>query len=95
VERYRNAMHFNCVPCVADRREFYIVCELNGKVIDIKGGQGKPGDDLVLWSKHGVGNNKNQLWYTDPQGFIRSALNDFDINAGKLLCVFFHLRNIK
>jgi len=29
----------------------------------------------LMWSKHG-GNPKNQLWYTDGQGNILSALND-------------------
>jgi len=61
------------------RREFLIVSPFaDGKVLDIKGGQGNRGDDIILWGRN---QGKNQRWYLDQQGFIRSALNDYAINA--------------
>lgn len=66
---------------VQSRRLFRIVSELNGKVLDVKGGVGNPGDDIVIWSKNAAV-SKNQQWYSDPQGFIRSALNDYAIDGG-------------
>jgi hypothetical protein len=56
-------------------RQFYIVSELNGKVVDIEGGKADAGHKLVMWDKHPTP-AKNQLWYQDGQGHIRSALND-------------------
>ena len=67
------------------RREFFIVSDMNQKVLDIKGGSKESGASLVMWSKNSP-HTKNQLWYTDPQGFIRSALNDMAFAAeGKRL----------
>ena len=63
------------------RRDYYIVSEMNGKVLDIKGGNGHSGADIVTWPKN-PSKTKNQLWYSDPQGFIRSALNDFAFDGG-------------
>jgi len=51
------------------------VSELNGKVIDVQHERKEPGAKLVMWDKHTPA-KQNQLFYTDPQGFIRSALND-------------------
>lgn len=62
------------------RREFYIVSEMNGKVLDVKGGAGNAGDDIITWSKH-ANRSKNQLWYSDAQGFIRSAINDYAMDG--------------
>jgi hypothetical protein len=52
---------------------------MNGKVIDIEGGNASPDARVIMWGKHGTP-KKNQLWYTDQQGCIRSALNDFVFN---------------
>jgi hypothetical protein len=54
---------------------------MNGKVLDIKGGNGHPGADIVTWPKN-PSKGKNQMCYSDPQGFIRSALNDFAFDGG-------------
>jgi hypothetical protein len=62
-------------PPPAQKRLFFIVSDLNGKVLDIKQGDAAPGTQVLMWSKHG-GSPKNQLWYTDGQGHILSALND-------------------
>jgi len=57
------------------RREFLIVSELNGKVVDIKGAHAAAGAEVLTYHKKSPP-AKNQLWYLDPQGFIRSALNE-------------------
>jgi len=59
----------------AGRREFFIASEMNGKVLDIKGDKTAPGAEVLTYHKKSPP-AKNQLWYTDPQGHIRSALND-------------------
>jgi hypothetical protein len=64
------------------RREFFIVSEFNGKVLDIEGGKTEPGARVLMWEKHSPP-KKNQLWYTDSQGLIKSALNDLPFsNSG-------------
>jgi len=58
---------------------------MNGKALDISGGNAGAGTKIIMWDKHQQ-NAKNQLWYTDPQGFIRSTLNDMSFtNGGKHL----------
>jgi len=57
------------------RREFYIVSEMHGKVVDIEGQNASPGARIIMYAKH-HSPAKNQLWYQDEQGFIRSSLND-------------------
>jgi hypothetical protein len=48
---------------------------MHGKVVDINGGSQSPGAKVIVWPKKSPP-AKNQLWYCDQQGFIRSALND-------------------
>ena len=58
-------------------RPFRIVSELNAKVVDIQARSPAPDAKALLWSVdpgHGV---RNQLWYLDSEGYIRSSLNDF------------------
>jgi hypothetical protein len=62
------------------RREFFIVSDLHGKVIDVKAGNQSPGTPVIMWTKNSPP-SKNQLWYADPQGFIRATLNDFALDA--------------
>jgi hypothetical protein len=57
-------------------RQFHILSEFNGKVIDIEKAKADAGASLVMWDKHSPP-AKNQLWYLDTQGCIRSVLNDF------------------
>jgi hypothetical protein len=57
-------------------RQFYIVSEYNGKVVDIEKAIADVGARLVMWDKNSPP-SKNQLWYLDAQGCIRSVLNDF------------------
>lgn len=53
---------------------------MNGKVIDIKGASKDAGAQVIMWSK-GSKESKNQKWYFDQQGFIRSALTDMVFTA--------------
>jgi Ricin-type beta-trefoil lectin domain-like len=59
---------------------FYIVSEMNCKVLDIQGGSPVSGARVIMWPKKS-GRPSNQLWYFDSQGVIRSALNDFVMEA--------------
>lgn len=64
------------------KKEFHIESVMNGKVLDITQAQMEPGAKIVMWERHQPP-EKNQLWYLDGQGFIRSSLNDLAIsNAG-------------
>jgi len=63
------------------RREFFIVSELNHKVIDIKGEHTGVGAHVIMYQKKHCHDARNQLWYLDPAGFIRSALNDMTFHS--------------
>lgn len=67
-------------PAQQQRQEFYITSEMNGKVVDIKGGSRDAGAQVIMWTKGNQG-AKNQRWYLDQHGHIRSALNDFVFTA--------------
>lgn len=62
------------------RQEFFIVSEMHGKVLDIKAASKDPGAQVIMWGKNPQV-SKNQRWYLDGQGFIRSALNDLAFRA--------------
>jgi len=63
------------------RKEFFIVSEMNGKVLDVAGAKKDPGAKVCVYDKH-TPNAPNQLWYIDNSGYIRSALNDLTfVNA--------------
>jgi len=67
------------------RREFFIVSEMNGRVLDVAGSKKDAGAKVVVYDKH-TPNAPNQLWYTDQYGYIRSALNDMsftNLKAGE------------
>jgi hypothetical protein len=70
---------FEFIPGAApipQRRDFFIVSDLHGKVIDISGANAGPGAPVICYSRKPGPPSKNQLWYMDPQGLIHSALND-------------------
>jgi hypothetical protein len=73
---YPSAGGYPATGAATQRRDFHIVSALNGKVLDIKNNSPAPETQVVMWGKN-AGRAKNQLWYTDQQGNIRSALNDF------------------
>jgi len=64
------------------RREFYIVSKMHGQVVDIAKGSKDAGAHICMWTKHAPA-AKNQLWYVDPQGSIKSALNDMQFSSAK------------
>jgi len=66
------------------RREFQLVSEMHGKVLDVRGGNKDPGANVIVYGKHSPP-SKNQLWYLDHQGLIRSTINDFALDASKTL----------
>jgi hypothetical protein len=70
------------VGASTQRREFYIVSELSGKVLDVAGEKMEPGAKICMWEKH-ADKKKNQLWYQDGLGLIRSALNDLTFSNSK------------
>lgn len=53
---------------------------MNGKVLDVERGSTNPGAKVIMYRKKSPP-AKNQLWYMDQQGIIRSALNDFALHA--------------
>jgi len=63
-------------------RPFYIVSELNGKVLDVAKGDTAEGAKVITWDKHEPA-TPNQLWYTDQQGYIRSTLNHMTFSSAK------------
>jgi len=66
------------------RREFQLASDMHGKVLDVRGANKDPGANVIVYSKNSPP-SKNQLWYSDHQGFIRSSLNDFALDASKTL----------
>ena len=56
--------------------KFYIVSDMNGKVLDIEGGGSRVGGNVIMYQKNSPP-SANQLWYFTDDGTIRSALNDF------------------
>jgi len=49
---------------------------MNGLVLDISGGNRGPGANIIVWGNK-RDHSTNQLWYMDPTGCLRSALNEF------------------
>ena len=47
---------------------------MNRKVVDIEGANPSENTKVIMYDPHGT--ERNQLWYFDEQGIIRSALND-------------------
>jgi len=62
------------------KRPFLLVSDMNGKVLDIHGGAAHPGTRVCVYHRK-VGYNANQLWYMDPNGHIRSMLNEFALEC--------------
>lgn len=57
------------------KRYFFIKSELNGKVLDVEGGNARPGARIIMWNQKG-GHPDNQLWFEDIYGNLRSKLNE-------------------
>jgi len=54
---------------------------MHTKVLDIAGGSSLPEAKVIVWPKKAGIDRRNQLWYFDENGIIRSALNDFALTA--------------
>ena len=53
------------------QQQFYIVSELNGKVMDVQGNGPYPnGTPIIMWHKNG---GANQRWIKGPGGIIQSV----------------------
>jgi len=63
------------------KRPFRIVSELNGKVLDIKNAEDKPGADVIMYKQKETRMASNQLWYFDDNDNIRSFMNDYALEA--------------
>jgi hypothetical protein len=61
-------------PSINSRR-FYIVSEWNKLVVDIAGADRDEGAKIITWPKNDDV-QRNQLWYLDQHGYIRSDFND-------------------
>jgi len=55
-------------------RNFYIVSEMNGRVLDIRGENKAEGVHVIVYDKNKQ-QKPNQLWNVGAGGFIISALN--------------------
>ena len=65
-------------------RYFVIRSRMNGRVLDIKGGEDDDGADVITYDHHG---GDNQQWYQDKHGFLRAKLNDMIWDtSGEFLC---------
>jgi len=62
------------------KRPFYIVNEMNGHVLEIHQGLGRPGNHIVAGVRR-PGKAEFQLWYHDPQGIIHSMVLDFVLDC--------------
>ena len=67
---------------VQQTRYFYIVSDMHGKVLDVRGSSPMPGTEVIVWPrKRRDYHVRNQLWYCDENGIIRSAMRDFALTA--------------
>jgi len=53
---------------------------MNGKVLDVMGGNSAPGAQLCVWFRK-MEYAPNQLWYLDDMGCLRSMLNEYSIEC--------------
>ena len=67
----------------AARRCFHIIAEWNGEVLDISHDDPRPGAPVITWRRK-MERCPNQLWFCDPTGVIRSAMNEFALEAREL-----------
>jgi len=61
---------------VPGRREFYILSQLTGKVLEVADANASPGAKLIIWAQR-ENRPPSQLWYLANDGYLRSCLNDF------------------
>ena len=59
---------------------------MHGKVMDIERNNAKEGAAVIAYQKNK--DARNQMWYLDEEGLLRSALNDFVPCASGSFCHF-------
>jgi len=59
---------------------FYVVSQLNGKVLDVRGAEVTAGASLIVFDRKSVV-SANQVWYEDEAGLLRCKLNGFVIDT--------------
>jgi len=57
------------------------VSDMHNKVLDISGSAITPGAKVIVWPRKFGSDKRNQMWYFDGHGIIRSALNNFALTA--------------
>jgi len=68
-------------------RCFYVVSQLNGKVLDVRGDEASAGAGLIVFDRKPVV-SANQVWYEDEAGLLRSKLNGYVVDtSGELAFV--------
>jgi len=68
-----------------DPRKFYVISEIGGRVLDVRGSNLKPKAEVNIYDRK-PSDELNQLFYQDDDGIIRSCLNryTFDTSSGVL-----------
>jgi len=70
------------IPASMSGQQFFIVSEMNGRVLDIRGANKSAGTEIIVYDKHAQ-NKPNQLWTIGYDGCIRSVLNDMTFMSPK------------
>jgi len=66
---------------MAEGNVFFIKSHMHGKVLDVAGGHGHPGAQVIIWDQKWA-DYDNQLWYEDPAtGTIRSQASHLCLEA--------------
>ena len=78
MQSHDNRFFFKFVIVLRCRREFYIVSELNEKVLEISNSNKNKGTPVIANNRHG---GLSQRWYLDADLIIRSALNDMALKS--------------
>ena len=63
---------------------FVIISKMNGKVIDVKGGEDEA--KLIAFERSDA---DNQIFYQDPDGIIHSKLNDYCMESRRMYSLKF------
>jgi len=86
----------NLVDPSKSKRDFWIVNEKSGKVVDIQGASTSSDAKVILYTKNAAPTVRNQQWHLDEHGHIVSSLNDFvfqNKESGKKLKMAPHSSN--
>ena len=65
-----------------------IVSKMSGKVLDIEGADRGEGAKVIMFDRK-YGDNANQLWYIDRDGFIRAYINHMTFYSPSKLKIYY------